>query len=313
MRLGEHMMFVQLQLSTSPPSVKHTHHPPHRCLRKSAPYPQHVPSTSTTTSSSSSSSTAHGAFSRTAAMAADHSRKADDARTSGPRTGGATLSEAKQNLSQKLQEFSQVARTQGDETADTPAQRPSSSSSSPSSSSSSSSPYSSHAIIESMEQVGQGVYSGTFSGTLNPALQDHDGRPKRSINTIIHILNDLLGASPEYRAHRRARRIHRQEASHFSKPADCQRQSEENQATRGKMEYLQMMLQERRNRRQARKERRSCPYPAINPHPVLVGSSSQGGSTSFGFDTNVDSGAASGYAQMMQENEAELTQGAVVV
>jgi len=79
------------------------------------------------------------------------------------------------------------------------------------------------------------------------------------------------------------------------------------------MEYLQMMLQERRNRRQARKERRSCPYPAINPHPVSVGSSSQGGSTSFGFDTNVDSGAASGYAQMMQENEAELTQGAVVV
>ena len=100
---------------------------------------------------------------------------------------------------------------------------------------------------------------------------------------------------------------------------DCQRQSEENQATRGKMECLQMMLQERRNRRQARKDRRSCPYPPINCHPLSVDSSSQDGSTSFGFDTDMDAAAnmadagAHGFAQIMQENEAELTQGAVVV
>lgn len=37
-----------------------------------------------------------------------------------------------------------------------------------------------------------------LTGTLNPQLQDLDGRPKRSINTIIHILNDLLGASPQH-------------------------------------------------------------------------------------------------------------------
>ncbi|KAI0231783.1 hypothetical protein LSAT2_017845 [Lamellibrachia satsuma] len=174
MRLGEHMMFVQLQLSTSPPSLKHSQ-PPHRCLRKSASHPQHVPSTIQPSSNVHRHSTAHGAFSRTA-PAADPSRVADDGRASGPRNGGATLSEAKQNLSQKLKEFSQVAKTQGDETVETPvAQRPSSSSSSSSSStssssssstSSSSSPYSSHAIIESMEQVGQGVYSGTFSASV---------------------------------------------------------------------------------------------------------------------------------------------------
>lgn len=35
---------------------------------------------------------------------------------------------------------------------------------------------------------------------MNPALQDRFGRPKRDISTIIHILNDLLCATPQYRA-----------------------------------------------------------------------------------------------------------------
>lgn len=52
-----------------------------------------------------------------------------------------------------------------------------------------------------MHHHGKGVYSGTFSGTLNPALQDRHGRPKRDISTIIHILNDLLCATPQYRRH----------------------------------------------------------------------------------------------------------------
>ncbi|CRK91202.1 CLUMA_CG004885, isoform A [Clunio marinus] len=34
-------------------------------------------------------------------------------------------------------------------------------------------------------------------GTLNPTLQDKNGRPKRDISTIIHILNDLLSATPQ--------------------------------------------------------------------------------------------------------------------
>ena len=106
-------MFVQLQLSTSPSSLKHSQ-PPHRCLRKSASHPQHVPSTIQPSSNVHRHSTAHGAFSRTV-PAADPSRVADDGRASCPRNGGATLSEAKQNLSQKLKEFSQVAKTQGDE------------------------------------------------------------------------------------------------------------------------------------------------------------------------------------------------------
>ena len=60
----------------------------------------------------------------------------------------------------------------------------------------SSSQNNSGAVIESMKHHGKGIYSGTFSGTLNPALQDKNGRPKRDISTIIHILNDLLSATP---------------------------------------------------------------------------------------------------------------------
>lgn len=56
---------------------------------------------------------------------------------------------------------------------------------------------SSGAVIESMKHHGKGIYSGTFSGTLNPSLQDNHGRPRRDISTIIHILNDLLSASPQ--------------------------------------------------------------------------------------------------------------------
>ena len=48
-----------------------------------------------------------------------------------------------------------------------------------------------------MKHHGKGIYSGTFSGTLNPALQDKNGKPKRDISTIIHILNDLLSATPQ--------------------------------------------------------------------------------------------------------------------
>lgn len=73
----------------------------------------------------------------------------------------------------------------------------SSSASSASNIASSLSSNSSGAVIESMKQHGKGIYSGTFSGTLNPALQDKNGRPKRDISTIIHILNDLLSATPQ--------------------------------------------------------------------------------------------------------------------
>ena len=70
------------------------------------------------------------------------------------------------------------------------------------------------------------IFSFCFAGTLNPALQDQAGKPKRSINTIVHILNDLLGATPEYAAyygsrapaaHREYTMSHRHKSSHSNR------------------------------------------------------------------------------------------------
>ncbi|KAG7514487.1 midnolin isoform X1 [Solea senegalensis] len=54
------------------------------------------------------------------------------------------------------------------------------------------------AIIESFVNHAPGVFSGTFSGTLHPNCQDSSGRPRRDINTILQILNDLLSATRHY-------------------------------------------------------------------------------------------------------------------
>uniref|UniRef100_A0A667WYV8 Midnolin n=1 Tax=Myripristis murdjan TaxID=586833 RepID=A0A667WYV8_9TELE len=54
------------------------------------------------------------------------------------------------------------------------------------------------AIIESFVNHAPGVFSGTFSGTLHPNCQDSSGRPRRDIGTILQILNDLLSATRHY-------------------------------------------------------------------------------------------------------------------
>ncbi|XP_012990503.3 midnolin [Esox lucius] len=54
------------------------------------------------------------------------------------------------------------------------------------------------AIIESFVNHAPGVFSGTFSGTLHPNCQDSTGRPRRDISTILQILNDLLSATRHY-------------------------------------------------------------------------------------------------------------------
>lgn len=50
-----------------------------------------------------------------------------------------------------------------------------------------------------VDLVTSSFFRSRLVGTLNPALQDRQGRPKRDISTIIHILNDLLCATPQYR------------------------------------------------------------------------------------------------------------------
>lgn len=154
------------------------------------------------------------------------------------------------------------------------------------------------AIIESMHHHGKGVYSGTFSGTLNPALQDRHGRPKRDISTIIHILNDLLCATPaatasHYRHHHRHSNGRQQPsaspssagattivngastsiACHDSSAATgyCTEElSKENEATKGKMRRLRLVMEQRRAKRKARRQA-AAPYTtqwaAVTPDP----------------------------------------------
>ncbi|KAG5682739.1 hypothetical protein PVAND_012072 [Polypedilum vanderplanki] len=119
-------------------------------------------------------------------------------------TDNPALAEASRNLTQTLRKLSKRVFTSKAHIMDNNVVNRSMTSSSSSSSSSSNissssglSSNSSGAVIESMKQHGKGIYSGTFSGTLNPALQDKNGRPKRDISTIIHILNDLLSATPQ--------------------------------------------------------------------------------------------------------------------
>lgn len=121
-------------------------------------------------------------------------------------TDNPALAEASRNLTQTLRKLSKRVFTSKAHIENNVVNRSmtsssnissGSSSSSSSSSSTSSSSNSSGAVIESMKHHGKGIYSGTFSGTLNPALQDKNGRPKRDISTIIHILNDLLSATPQ--------------------------------------------------------------------------------------------------------------------
>ncbi|XP_066603889.1 midnolin-A isoform X2 [Prorops nasuta] len=150
------------------------------------------------------------------------------------------------------------------------------------------------AIIESMHHHGKGVYSGTFSGTLNPALQDRHGRPKRDISTIIHILNDLLCATPaatagHYRHHHRHANNRQvslasadnaaESSSNLSGPHDSsstsgcttEELSKENEATKGKMRRLRLVMEQRRAKRKARRQARAAPYTtqwaAVTPDP----------------------------------------------
>ncbi|XP_047633698.1 midnolin isoform X2 [Phacochoerus africanus] len=146
------------------------------------------------------------------------------------------------------------------------------------------------AVIESFVNHAPGVFSGTFSGTLHPNCQDSSGRPRRDIGTILQILNDLLSATRHYQGMPPSLtqlRCHAQctpaspapdlapkttsceklaaaapaslsQARLCKPPGDRLRQTE-NRATRCKVERLQLLLQQKRLRRKARRDARG-PY-----------------------------------------------------
>ncbi|NWQ65348.1 MIDNB protein, partial [Neopipo cinnamomea] len=146
------------------------------------------------------------------------------------------------------------------------------------------------AVIESFVNHAPGVFSGTFSGTLHPNCQDSSGRPRRDIGTILQILNDLLSATRHYQGMPQSLtqlRCQTQFSSSSSSsssssppaspdlatkttsdppraplpsaPAGDRLRQTENRATRCKVERLQLLLQQKRLRRKARRDARA-PY-----------------------------------------------------
>ncbi|KAI5621475.1 midnolin, partial [Silurus asotus] len=164
------------------------------------------------------------------------------------------------------------------------------------------------AIIESFVNHAPGVFSGTFSGTLHPNCQDSSGRPRRDISTILQILNDLLSATRHYQGMPASltQLRYQTQCSSAASPApspppspsataelasltskatsvpsasqaplhplvQCQSQvrmckppgdrlrQTENRATRCKVERLQLLMQQKRLRRKARRDSRA-PY-----------------------------------------------------
>ncbi|XP_008835397.1 midnolin isoform X3 [Nannospalax galili] len=173
------------------------------------------------------------------------------------------------------------------------------------------------AVIESFVNHAPGVFSGTFSGTLHPNCQDSSGRPRRDIGTILQILNDLLSATRHYqgmppsltqlRCHAQcspaspgpdltpkstsceklaatssASLLQGQSQIRMCKPPGDRLRQTENRATRCKVERLQLLLQQKRLRRKARRDARG-PYhwpPSRKAGRSDSSSSGVGGSTS---------------------------------
>ncbi|XP_067135900.1 midnolin [Centruroides vittatus] len=271
MRLGDHMMFIQLQLSTAAsagnrPSQNSNVQARSTCL----PTPPLTPTSPGSSASPlsfplpqySTSSISHNSvpLSPPPSPGSDDKNEArldslsEIARSQNykPALDTKALVEASRNLTQTLRQLSTAALgKRKEEKCEGHCCKT----------------RQSGAVIESMYHHGRGVYSGTFSGTLSPALQDSNGRPRRDIGTIIHILNDLLGASSGCC---QCMNGHSQSTHNWSMSCaksssvnnmevDCQRE-DENKVTRGKVEQLQLMLEERRQRRKARREVKCSPY-----------------------------------------------------
>ncbi|XP_057628633.1 midnolin isoform X4 [Chionomys nivalis] len=168
------------------------------------------------------------------------------------------------------------------------------------------------AVIESFVNHAPGVFSGTFSGTLHPNCQDSSGRPRRDIGTILQILNDLLSATRHYqgmppsltqlRCHAQCSPaspapdltpkttsceklgatsptslLQGQSQIRMCKPPGDRLRQTENRATRCKVERLQLLLQQKRLRRKARRDARGPYHWTPSRKAGRTDSSSSGG------------------------------------
>ncbi|XP_059744709.1 midnolin isoform X4 [Bos taurus] len=258
LRVGDHMMFVQLQLAAQHAPLQHRH-----VLAAAAAATRGDPSMTTTPVSSPCRPVSSAA--RVPPVPTSPTP------ASSPVTAGSFRSHS--------------ASTTCPEMDCSPAASTGASPTSPTGSSPTSRSRKPGAVIESFVNHAPGVFSGTFSGTLHPNCQDSSGRPRRDIGTILQILNDLLSATRHYQGMPPSLtqlRCHAQctpdlgpkttsceklaaaapaslsQARLCKPPGDRLRQTE-NRATRCKVERLQLLLQQKRLRRKARRDARG-PY-----------------------------------------------------
>ncbi|KAJ0065672.1 hypothetical protein NL108_016208, partial [Boleophthalmus pectinirostris] len=235
LRVGDHMMFVQLQLAaqqsggpqlqhrhvitrgsgdssvaqpTGQPRVPHPHphhHPQHPHSPSSHVSPPHPSSTpSPVPLSFPMSSTHHQPLPpmyHQSASSAHCSPPTPPPPPHSPRPSHmpASLFRSPAHHHHHHHYYHQPSSSQSGHSMSQPSPANCSSTTSPNSGSSSSSrSRKPGAIIESFVNHAPGVFSGTFSGTLHPNCQDSTGRPRRDISTILQILNDLLSATRHY-------------------------------------------------------------------------------------------------------------------
>ncbi|KAG8454608.1 hypothetical protein GDO86_001002 [Hymenochirus boettgeri] len=298
LRVGDHMMFVQLQLAAQQTGGSHVQHR-HVITREAEPgvSPQYR-----------TLHTSTSAITRLTSCTPD----------SAPKSSSTPASSTHCDAPHSSPLTTSVFRSHGEGVAVSPCtEQVPCSSSSRSSDGTSSSP--SHrrkpgAIIESFVNHAPGVFSGTFSGTLHPHCQDSAGRPRRDIGTILQILNDLLSATRHYQGMPpclTTLRCHTQCASQTRNPkatspqsnepqqtahqvGHCQAQARtwdrlrqtENRATRCKVERLQLLMHQKRLRRKARRDSRA-PYhwmPTRKSSRTSSNSSSSSGEGSLEID-----------------------------
>ncbi|RXM96732.1 Midnolin [Acipenser ruthenus] len=211
LRVGDHMMFVQLQLAAQqsgaqqqaqhrhvitrgeggastagPSSGQHPrtgHHPPH-----SHPHPHPAPSAATATPASARQTVPPSSSPAAAPLYCPPARPS-------PLSAGMFQSQSPGETPASATAASPCPETTARSS------KPKTKTDSSKSTSSTTSPGRSRkpgAIIESFVNHAPGVFSGTFSGTLHPNCQDSTGRPRRDIGTILQILNDLLSATRHY-------------------------------------------------------------------------------------------------------------------
>ncbi|XP_059744708.1 midnolin isoform X3 [Bos taurus] len=259
LRVGDHMMFVQLQLAAQHAPLQHRH-----VLAAAAAATRGDPSMTTTPVSSPCRPVSSAA--RVPPVPTSPTP------ASSPVTAGSFRSHSASTTCPEQMDCSPAASTGASPTSPT-GSSPTSRSRKPG------------AVIESFVNHAPGVFSGTFSGTLHPNCQDSSGRPRRDIGTILQILNDLLSATRHYQGMPPSLtqlRCHAQctpdlgpkttsceklaaaapaslsQARLCKPPGDRLRQTE-NRATRCKVERLQLLLQQKRLRRKARRDARG-PY-----------------------------------------------------